>query len=263
MPGDRPVQYLAIGGLPRSGTSSCERWLHGYRGIFVADEFQGFNDAAYLAGLAFKGDYIHSEIELWTDENGRTWRGTTRDRLDRGRTIAEIVNLLLHTRPSKFAGKDPADCLVFGFKLPLLEEHFADVWPSFGKQPFPFLYCARDPAAILQSLWTMPWVAPTDEDSFVEATRLHIRQSLDGLDRVVATGAPTAIWRTPCSEYDANDAIAQLGLSRLAGARDEQPGAIDEWPKQRRRSRPALSDGAMRTFNVSPEVQRYRERLAV
>lgn len=247
-----------IGGLPRAGTSSCERILHSADNCFVADEFHGLSDSGYLNSLKFLNSYPDIETNVWVDECGLSWRELSRSDLHERAHILQLATLLAYTRPSKFAGKDPTAISHFGVKLPSIENAFPQLEPLLSKNPIPFIYCARNPTDILFSHWQMPWVTEDNPKRFAESVLADLRRSIDSFRAIARSGSPVFIWKTPISYEGVIQAAHFLNLARSIPTR---LAVVDEWPRERRRTISPISDVILADFSVHEIVQEYRAQF--
>jgi hypothetical protein len=255
---EHPKRYLAIGGLPRSGTTSCDRWLHSFPSCFIADEFHGLTAPDYSAALRFLQDYAHHEVEVWTDSAGRSWREATLNDLDWRRHRALLSTLFLYTRSLKFLGKKPKEIDTIGFKLPMLETVFSGLLPCLLQNETFFVYCVREPIDILKSNWTMPWTKETDQERFVDWFISEIARSMAGIKKIQAAGCPVLFWSTPAHDTGAEAFIQKLGIFAHSANRETPRNHFDEWPPERRRKTPPLSNALINYFSLHPTIEKYR-----
>ena len=263
MPAQQPSDILLVGGLPRSGTSSCDRFLHAYTRCFMLDEHHGLIQDAFLSVQEFLAQYHSDELGMWTDASGRGWREYNGMQLDWLRQRSLLALLFLCTRPGKFVDKAADQLGVVGFKLPHLERTVARVARLLVPLPVHFVYCVREPLQVLQSNWQMPWVAGADPAAFVGGITQQYAVSLAAFRSARDAGIRTVVWHTP--ERPASDTrdidafLERLALGPQLGPRAHEPvPVVDEWPTERRRVTPPLPPDMLRSFSESAEVREFR-----
>jgi hypothetical protein len=265
---DAPRHLLIVGGLPRSGTSSCDRFLHAHAGCFMTDEHHGLMNEQLLSAQDFLSDYQRNEVGLWQDEAGRSWRGYALPELERSRRRWLLSLLFLYTRRDKFLAKSPGRIAVVGAKLPHVERFVPRLAALFAPCPVSFVYCVREPTRVLSSNWQMPWVSGADSEQFVAGMIQQYAASLSAFRTVREADIPTVVWKTPDTpgDFDANGQsfLDKLGLAEhLGGYRSAAIPVIDEWPPERRRRAAAIADPAMRAFSESPAVRAFRSEFGL
>lgn len=268
VPAAQPSDILLVGGLPRSGTSSCDRFLHAFSRCFMLDEHHGLIQDAFLSAQEFLQQYRSDELGVWTDAAGRSWRDYDGMQLDWLRQRSLLALLFLCTRPGKFAGKVPEQLGVVGFKLPHLERTVARVARLLAPLPVHFVYCVREPLQVLQSNWQMPWVGGNDSAAFGAGIAQQYGVSLAAYRSARNAGIRTVVWRTPdrpAADLREADAFLQaLDLGAQLGPRVQDPvPVIDEWPAERRRAAPALPLEVLRSFTASAEVRAFRQEFGL
>ncbi|MBL8339067.1 MAG: sulfotransferase [Rhodoferax sp.] len=268
VPPTEPTDVLLVGGLPRSGTSSCDRFLHAFTRCFMLDEHHGLIQESFLSAQEFLLQYRRDELAVWTDAAGRSWRDYDGAQLDWLRQRSLLALLFLCTRPGKFAGKEAAQLGVVGFKLPHLERTVARVARLLAPLSVHFVYCVREPLQVLQSNWQMPWVGGADTAAFGNGIAQQYGVSLAAYRAARDAGIRTVVWRTPerpTSDMREADAfLAELGLAAQLGPRavDAVP-VIDEWPAERRRTAVPLPEEVLIRFSQSAEVQAFRREFGL
>ena len=133
---------ILIGGLPRSGTTLCERLFGSHPEIRIFDESPLSSMPSLLAEQqAFYGPAIESWRNLTECE--LKWRQAT--------LIAELW--MLGSDPKKLTNDR---FLYVGQKTPGVEEDL-----PFYQRYFPcgliLIYCVRHPVRVLRSMLAMPW----------------------------------------------------------------------------------------------------------
>lgn len=268
VPAQQPSDILLVGGLPRSGTSSCDRFLHAYTRCFMLDEHHGLIQDAFLSAQEFLVQYRSDELGVWTDAAGRSWREYNGMQLDWLRQRSLLALLFLCTRPGKFAGKSADQLGVVGFKLPHLERTVARVARLLAPLPVHFVYCVREPLQVLQSNWQMPWVAGADAAAFGVGIAQQYAVSLAAYRSARDAGIRTLVWHTPerpASDTRETDAfLERLALGPQLGPRAHDPvPVVDEWPAERRRVTPPLPPQVLRSFSESAEVREIRHEFGM
>lgn len=268
VPAAQPSDILLVGGLPRSGTSSCDRFLHAFTRCFMLDEHHGLINEAFLAAQEFLVQYRSDELGVWTDPAGRSWRDYDGQQLDWLRQRSLLALLFLCTRPGKFTGKDAAQLGVVGFKLPHLERTVARVARLLAPRPVHFVYCVREPLQVLQSNWQMPWVGGADTAAFGAGIAQQYGVSLAAYRAARDAGIRTLVWHTPerpsADRREADAFLAALDLDRQLGPRAQDPvPVIDEWPAERRRVAPPMPADVLQRFSASDEVRAFRQEFGL
>jgi len=268
LPAGTPGHLVIVGGLPRSGTSSCDRFLHAHAGCFMTDEHHGLMNEQLLSAQDFLSDYQRNEIALWRDGAGRSWRGYALPELDWSRRRWLLSLLFLYTRRDKFLGKSPRQVTVVGAKLPHAERVVPRLAHLLAPCPVSFVYCVREPTRVLSSNWQMPWVSGTDSEQFVAGMIQQYGTSLSAFRAVREAKVSTVVWKTPDTPADAG-AIArpfldQLGLAEELGCyQNAAIPVVDEWPPERRRPAVPIPVSVMRAFSESPVVQAFRREFGL
>lgn len=257
-----PQKMLLIGGMPRSGTSSCDRYFQDFADCFMADEFHPVTQRAFTDLQYQLAAYGSSQLDIWQDSQGRDWRGFTRDAYKVAQIGSLFSTLILHSSPDKRAEKDLATICVFGLKLPNIEQSVATIADYLSKTGIDihFIYCARDPRQIFSSLWEMPWITEMDEMAYVQEFSLSLSASLnayrslrDEMKSVWLTGATpeeTTIYRSSFAK--------RFLWQDSLGARAPRDRYIDEWPRPRRRAVEKISDAAIHRLEELSVISEYR-----
>lgn len=266
LPGDTPTHLIIVGGLPRSGTSSCDRFLHAHSGCFMTDEHHSLLNEQILSGYEYLVDYQNSEIALWKSDAGRSWRNYKLTELDWARRRWLLSLLFLHTRREKFAGKFPERVAVIGVKLPHIENTVPRIVPLVAPCPVTFVYCVREPTLVLSSNWEMPWVSSSDARMFADNMLQQYASSLAAFRTVRKTNIKTVIWRTPDTAGDDGASrqtfLSELDLvTQLGSHQDTAIPVVDEWPRERRRRVAPIGDAVLKAFSESDAVQEFRREF--
>ncbi len=265
---DAPRHILIVGGLPRSGTSSCDRFLHAHSGCFMLDEHHGLLNDQLLSGHEYLVDYQNSEIDLWKSATGRGWRNYNSSELDRVRRRALLSLLFLYTRRDKFVDKSPREIAVVGIKLPHIEATVSRIAALAAPCPVTFVYCVREPTLVLSSNWEMPWVSTGDGQLFAQNMVQQYATSLAAFRALRQANIRTIIWRTPDTSGDEGSRyqafLRELGLVQEMGCYQKTALAVvDEWPRTRRRRVAPLDDGIIRAFSAADAVQEFRREFGL
>lgn len=259
---EAPLHLLVVGGLPRSGTSSCDRFLHAHTGCFMTDEHHGLLNDRFLSAHEFLIDYQNSEIDVWRSDSGRSWRDFTLPELDWARRRELLSLLFLYTRPSKFIGKTPEELGVIGIKLPHIENTLLRMKALVAPCPVTFIYCVREPIRVLTSNWEMPWVSTIDSQQFANGMLPQYADSLAAFRAITEAKVRTVVWRTPDSADNGNlrqDFIDELDLGGAMGCyQASATQVVDEWPPERRRQAPPIGDEVIRAFSSADAVREFR-----
>lgn len=254
----RLEQVVVVGGLPRSGTTSLDAALHACASCFMCDEF---NDMLLLEVRQFFNrlqNYHRNEGRHWMDTSGRTWRGMDAD--DHGEAAAHALaqTLLAFTNPAKFSAKHAIDIRVLGFKHPRIERGGQMFRNAFPFAETKFVYAAREPVAVLNSLWTMRWTREDDPQAFMDRIIRDYEQSLGHLQTLIDRGMDCVVFRTGFDQID--DLLARLGIEPANQAREWR---VDTWPHDKRRDVGALPETLIGTFSQHPTITGFRERMGL
>lgn len=257
-----PKNLLFIGGLPRSGTSSLERYLHGFENIFVTDECAAINDNGYIETFNMLSQYGKDEVALWNDENHRGWRGFSQDDLELARLASFISTFMYYTRRNKFQLKTPQKINCIGFKYPGIENKINIIRNSFETSitEVLFIYCARDPVMVLKSNWQMPWTKYTDPYDFAKYIANYYEISMS---QFIDIKARKMVWKTDLWRDKNSENIKLLNSFIELGSRQDGSSVIDEWPLYRRRSIKDIPNDVVKFFSDLPPIQEYRNYFKI
>ena len=257
-------RIILIGGLPRSGTSSCEAFFHAQEGCFVFDEFHPLKEQGFLSQIGALQNYGEIQLDFWTDSSGYDWRNFSRKDYIDASLATFLYSVAAFTKKEKFKNKDPQKLRVLAIKLPSLEDVYPalrDALNSCGVETH-FIYCARDPIKSLRSNFQMPWVGNEGPENFVSQYSKQIQRSVSAMEHIPRS--EFTVWTTPNSKGDRSDYASLVGEPLLSwlGKIDSSPTYSDEWPKERRRNR-EIPDEIVDVFANSEIVQRYRNEFGL
>lgn len=142
----RPV---VVCGLPRSGTSLVRELLNAHKRIVILDEFPmgRFPSLMTLAG----------ELESLLQDPLESWRGQAE--LPFQRRLAWLVSSVWASasRPKVLFRFREGSMRRFGVKTPSAERNYPELAKLFAPFLPQYVYCMRDPAAVYESLLSVPW----------------------------------------------------------------------------------------------------------
>lgn len=255
-------RMVFIGGLPRSGTSSCESFFHAQESCFVFDEYHPIKSEEFLNQLEQDRRYGISQLAIWTDSSGRDWRGFNSNDYLNARLSVLLLTLGEYTKKEKFKTKDLSKVYVLAAKLPLIEDAYCKIrneLSNYGVETH-FIYCVRDPVDSFSSNWQMPWV--TDEDPAVFATSYlsMLENSLQAMEKIPSS--ESSVWITSQTQEMKHDPGFQLDgkIKSWLGSLNYKPVYSDEWPKERRRLK-KLPESVIQEFSASDITKRFRDKF--
>lgn len=255
-------RMIFIGGLPRSGTSSCESLLHAQEGCFVFDEFHPLLSGDFLMQLRRDRLYAKSQLDIWADSAGLDWRNFSRRDYLNANLFVFLVTLAAYTKKSKFKEKDPGKLSLLATKLPFIEETYLQIREEllyYGIETH-FVYCVREPVASLSSNWQMPWISSIDPEEFAIEYLKDLNRSLSAMENIPSH--ESSVWMTPQSREFPNE--GDVGFDQKVrswiGDFSNRPVYSDEWPIERRHLR-KLPEHVIRDFSDSNVVRRFREKF--
>jgi hypothetical protein len=262
--GLREKRMIFIGGLPRSGTTSCDSFFHAQEGCFVFDEYHPIKSEEFLNQLERDRSYGCQQRKIWTDSSGRDWRGFNTDDYLNACLSVLLLTLREYTKKEKFKYKDLSKVCVLATKLPHIEDAYCrirDELSNYGVETH-FIYCVRDPVASLSSNWQMPWVTTDDPAVFARSYLSYLENSLRAMENIPSSEC--SVWITPQNQEMRNDPRARVQVDNKikswVGSLNSKPVYSDEWPKERRVLR-QLPENIIHEFSASGIAKRFREKF--
>lgn len=254
----RLEKIVVVGGLPRSGTTSLDAALHACPSCFMCDEF---HDLLLLEVRRFFNrlqNYHGNEGRHWLDAEGRTWRGMDAEDHTEATAYALSQTLLAFTNPAKFSGKHAIDIRVLGFKHPRIERGGQMFRNAFPFAETKFVYAAREPVAVLKSLWTMRWTREDDPQALMDRIIRDYEQSLGHLQTLVDREMECIVFRTGIDRVD--DLLDRLDIQSAGEGKEWR---VDTWPHDKRRDVGSMPEALIDTFSQHPTITGFRERMGL
>lgn len=238
---ERADEFVLIGGLPRSGTSSAGAALHRSGAYFICDEFDLLLRDDYRQVALATRRMCSSEQSIWSDNAGMTWRGMNGAQYAAAARDTFANTLLNFTNPAKFVGRSAGMVRKLGVKVPRSEGAVGFVREIMAPIPVRFVYCAREPRDVLRSNWQMPWTTGEDDSVFAASIAKSYEESMEHL----ASLSGYEVFRTGVDKRSGNDV------------------RFDHWPAPLRRQVAPIRAEVEQAFSQSPPVVRFREIMGL
>ena len=236
-----PPQVVIAGGIARSGTSFVEAILQAHPHVICLQEFMPLKTPflAELLGLIARS--TRAERELWSDCDGRHWRGYGPQE-DNPRMLALLLTCLASTTSTNAVqGKVLNEVRVLFCKTPSSEFHFRALQSALPSIHLRYVHCIREPFACMRSNWEMPWVLGDDLDFFICDFAAMLGSSADALDAIRSAGVPVHIlsaertWSPASRQKSLAELFAFLSLDATGAVLARADDKVDPWPSERRR----------------------------
>ena len=255
----RPLRrFVLVGGIARSGTTLVGNLLHAQPDVFCFEEFMMFKSRQHVATLDSLRSGGLAERNLWTDAAGLNWRGIARDD-EHQRLLFEVMALLAAGTPDNaLRGKQMQDITIIACKTPSSEFTALEFAKLLEPLPVVYVHCVREPWALAQSTWEMPWMRDTDGKPFLRGLINHMAESLRAYRAIVASGTAHVVvkaedlWNADTSQVTWRRVLDGVGSPAQEGA--AAVSQADHWPKQKRRKVAPLSESLRNWFLQEPEV---------
>lgn len=181
---------VIVGGLPRSGTTFCQRLLNSSKQFLIFDEFPPSVAPSLQSLLDGQASFYAHDFEKWRNVDRATLLSRQRYLLLTLWAMGSDPSVSRKKARSIFGA---SHVKFFGQKTPSSELDLQAYAPYFGEVGIVLVYCVRHPVAVLRSLAAMPWRGIGDEDAMIAHTVSRYEKSLAAIDAAGADKNVTVV----------------------------------------------------------------------